>query len=309
MTWLWSPPGFQYERVNNSLSFFWSALWLRFPRSCRATLYRLIIYLFSERVSSSNAYRFFGICYFKICDLPDEALVVEHVRTRTIIPVTKVFDLVWLPQGRWKPHKWLMVSSVLPGRPLSSASVDASPGPEQIDALCETLASWVDQLRALESPYHGRVCGFQRQCFRWPGWATDATNSKKLAPPFESVEALHEHSFLTFPVPELELEANQSLRADRERRAGTSYRVCLTHGDLVASNILVDEEMRLTGLVDWEHAGWLPEYWDAVSSSCADFGDGWKVITKRVFRGGRAYEAEVEWAGELHRYHANGPSP
>ncbi len=35
-----------------------------------------------------------------------------------------------------------------------------------------------------------------------------------------------------------------------------------THGNVAPRNILVDEDCRITGIVDWELAGWYPEYWE-----------------------------------------------
>ncbi len=35
-----------------------------------------------------------------------------------------------------------------------------------------------------------------------------------------------------------------------------------THGDIAPRNILVDESGRITGIIDWELAGWYPEYWE-----------------------------------------------
>ena len=39
------------------------------------------------------------------------------------------------------------------------------------------------------------------------------------------------------------------------------HRVVFSHGDLHINNILVHNG-RLSGLIDWECAGWYPEYWD-----------------------------------------------
>jgi aminoglycoside phosphotransferase (APT) family kinase protein len=41
-----------------------------------------------------------------------------------------------------------------------------------------------------------------------------------------------------------------------------SHRITFTHGDFKAHNILVDEEGHLSGFLDWESAGWYPEYWE-----------------------------------------------
>ncbi|KAF9555230.1 kinase-like protein [Agrocybe pediades] len=43
--------------------------------------------------------------------------------------------------------------------------------------------------------------------------------------------------------------------------AKMSHSVVLTHGDLFPHNILV-KNGRLSGIMDWECAGWMPEYWD-----------------------------------------------
>lgn len=35
-----------------------------------------------------------------------------------------------------------------------------------------------------------------------------------------------------------------------------------THADIVPRNIMVDEEGRINGIIDWENAGWYPDYWE-----------------------------------------------
>lgn len=39
-------------------------------------------------------------------------------------------------------------------------------------------------------------------------------------------------------------------------------KMVFTHGDLNLKNVLIDGHGRLAGIVDWENAGWFPEYWD-----------------------------------------------
>jgi aminoglycoside phosphotransferase (APT) family kinase protein len=53
-----------------------------------------------------------------------------------------------------------------------------------------------------------------------------------------------------------------------------------THGDLHRSNIILGKdvcgELHITAIIDWEQAGWLPEYWEvrkAIYSS--PLGDEW----------------------------------
>ncbi|KAI0651065.1 kinase-like protein [Trametes meyenii] len=40
-----------------------------------------------------------------------------------------------------------------------------------------------------------------------------------------------------------------------------THRICFTHADLAARNILV-KDGRLSGILDWEFSGWYPEYWE-----------------------------------------------
>jgi len=35
-----------------------------------------------------------------------------------------------------------------------------------------------------------------------------------------------------------------------------------THGDIAPRNIMVDETYRIAGILDWEAAGWYPDYWE-----------------------------------------------
>lgn len=35
-----------------------------------------------------------------------------------------------------------------------------------------------------------------------------------------------------------------------------------THGDVAPRNIMVNEDCLITGIIDWELAGWYPEYWE-----------------------------------------------
>lgn len=42
------------------------------------------------------------------------------------------------------------------------------------------------------------------------------------------------------------------------------HEIVSTHGDFAPRNILVDEEGYVTAILDWESAGWYPEYWEYI---------------------------------------------
>lgn len=52
----------------------------------------------------------------------------------------------------------------------------------------------------------------------------------------------------------------------------TAHKILFTHGDLSPTNIIV-KEGRIVGIVDWEYAGWYPEYWEFVQFFRAVYAD------------------------------------
>ncbi|EAS30335.3 phosphotransferase [Coccidioides immitis RS] len=41
-----------------------------------------------------------------------------------------------------------------------------------------------------------------------------------------------------------------------------SSRTVFTHADIAPRNIMVDDHYHITGILDWEYAGWYPDYWE-----------------------------------------------
>ncbi|PYH41508.1 kinase-like protein [Aspergillus saccharolyticus JOP 1030-1] len=53
-----------------------------------------------------------------------------------------------------------------------------------------------------------------------------------------------------------------------------SERTVFTHADIAPRNIMVDDGNHVTGILDWEYAGWYPEYWEyAQILQSASWGD------------------------------------
>ncbi|PGH13430.1 hypothetical protein AJ79_03709 [Helicocarpus griseus UAMH5409] len=69
------------------------------------------------------------------------------------------------------------------------------------------------------------------------------------------------------------------------------YQVFFTHSDLHQTNIFV-EAGRLSGIIDWEYAGFKPEYWEYTRGLLSYWGRGeHKVILDHAFEG--EYEEEL----------------
>lgn len=70
------------------------------------------------------------------------------------------------------------------------------------------------------------------------------------------------------------------------------HRVVFTHGDFALHNILVHEG-HVSGFIDWECAGWYPEYWEFTSPLRWPGRDPEGGALFRML-GGEQYESELE---------------
>ncbi|PYH75178.1 aminoglycoside phosphotransferase family protein [Aspergillus vadensis CBS 113365] len=70
------------------------------------------------------------------------------------------------------------------------------------------------------------------------------------------------------------------------------YRITFTHGDFKAHNILVDDNGHLSGFLDWECAGWYPEYWEFTTAMRFGKGSWWFQVAS--WMGGDDYSNELD---------------
>ena len=54
-----------------------------------------------------------------------------------------------------------------------------------------------------------------------------------------------------------------------------------THGDIAPRNIMV-ENGNITGIIDWEHAGWYPDYWEYAQIMRPAFWGDWSIWMERT---------------------------
>lgn len=55
-----------------------------------------------------------------------------------------------------------------------------------------------------------------------------------------------------------------------------------THADIAPRNIMVDEQNNVTGLLDWESAGWYPDYWEYAQILRPAFWSDWSEWMDRT---------------------------
>lgn len=84
------------------------------------------------------------------------------------------------------------------------------------------------------------------------------------------------------------------------RQLVPNHRIVFSHGDLVMHNIIV-KGSKIMGLIDWEYAGWYPEYWEYVKfferhSNHPDWKDHAAYIFPQAYDSELvAYQALIRW--------------
>lgn len=173
----------------------------------------------------------------------NQARAMDLVERYTQVPAPRTID--WVCASK---RSFLLMTRT-PGVPLGNVLYRMSDA--EIVQLVEDLRRCLWQIRGIPNPYspQSTICSAHGQgCFDYRiNNSTRQDNAK-----FRSEVEFND--YLLSDVPENE-------HAKAEPVLSIPHRVCFTHGDLNARNILIDRG-RLSGIVDWENAGWLPEYWE-----------------------------------------------
>jgi hypothetical protein len=104
-----------------------------------------------------------------------------------------------------------------------------------------------------------------------------------------------------------ELTKDQSVQECLDRFFAKDHHLVFTHGDLATHNILVrthGDTCNIAAILDWECAGWYPDYWELTRALRSNFGataDFWERLRKLdLFVGKFEDEIELEYGlGDL----------
>ena len=224
------------------------------PVSLRAKVWNYLAVLGNRRWErESCSQRISGGMYVKRSTVHrlSEGHAIQFVGSRTSLPVPIVVDNF--------QHEGItyLVTSRLQGHPLMYRWVNMPPEAET--KLSAQLSQLLAPLRAIPAPSDA-VCAFGGGPVYCARIRFDTVSP---AGPWQDVVKFHAELMLrTGGLTEYVPEGQSEVIHDVVRRAHAgSHRVCLTHNDLGPHNILVDDEWNITGIVDWEACGWMPEYW------------------------------------------------
>lgn len=195
----------------------------------------------------------------------EEAANIQIIRQLTSIPVPEIVRVH--AQGR----KVYIFMSYIPGSTLQDVWPTLDTKARQ--KIAEQLKTYMDELRAIPSPsscYFGsletHICIDMRQLTRLNIGENRLISSEAEFNKFIMTDLLSD-----YPTEYYDMLLSM-MRQD--------HKVVLTHGDFHPRNIMVEDTV-ITGIIDWECAGWYPEYWEYVKAltSVGPVVDWWRYLT------------------------------
>ena len=171
-----------------------------------------------------------------------EAANIEYIAGNTTIPVPRVQDVFIINQQTY------IIMDYINGSEFSQKALSV----EQQESIFEELKGYIAQMRALKPTRPGRVESadgsglFDHRLVNSP------------FPPFESIEKFHSrigHDVILYS--DTHRKAWSQFRAMGNRKYCTKF----THSDIAPRNLLVNNG-KIAAIIDWEMAGWYPEYWE-----------------------------------------------
>ena len=171
-----------------------------------------------------------------------EARSLDLVERYTEIPAPRVIDTFETPQ-----HSYLLMTRV-PGQPVGQILDVMTDG--ETKQVVSDLKKIVSELLQIPNAigFQFRICNSLGEGFL--DWRIPDSQHEDLR--FKTEADFNE--YLTRPF----WDETRKLAA---KSHDTHHKIVFTHGDLNMRNILAING-KVTGIVDWENAGWFPEYWE-----------------------------------------------
>ncbi|GBE80527.1 hypothetical protein SCP_0302420 [Sparassis crispa] len=263
---------YKHDRVSFVLS-----IWLRVPPSFRMLGYKCLMFLGQKFYGKASAFvqrlPFNMYAKYGYNVRYAEAVTMKYVKENTSIPVPAVLDVLRDDGGAF------ILMTRLPGISFGGNYRLGELSATDSSSFEETLRDWFAQLRSLPAPSNAisSIDGSPCRSYR--------INHQSDIGPFTS-----EEDFLASFFEKMPRRFHDDLHA-KMKDLYSPHQICLTHGDLNPSNLLFYNG-HLSGWIDWECAGWFPEYWDYTYALYnREMYTEWCELFTRIFP---HYEKELE---------------
>ena len=194
-----------------------------------------------------------------------EAENMRFLAANSKVPVPKVYAAFKDPGT----NKTYIVMQYLPGDTLQKILPSLAPPEKAI--ICKMIKDAITELRSIPpSDYFGML---NRQPYLDGVFWTEGLNPK-ISGPFKNQDEMN--VAIIEKLRQTESDQYIQLLQTMVNRTLNHHRIVFTHGDLQPKNIIVERredrdgcpEFRIT-LLDWESAGWYPEFWDFCNATIA----------------------------------------
>ena len=178
-----------------------------------------------------------------------EAETMRYVANNTFIPVPKV-------QQVWHQDEVTYITmDIVDGKELCEAWRNMSDKKKRW--VVEQLKGYLGQLRALKPPIEGAVVSVTGGPLR-----DGSRVGLERFGPFQSHDDFHQ--FLRGGGVGIPIETFEKIIASEKvvKSHRQHYATKFTHGDFAPRNIMVKRDGTISAIVDWDSAGWFPEYWE-----------------------------------------------
>jgi aminoglycoside phosphotransferase (APT) family kinase protein len=129
---------------------------------------------------------------------------------------------------------------------------------EQRKSIVVQLRDFILQLRALTPLHPGKIHAAGGAEFE----LYDPRQQNKPFGPFETVDQFHEFTGVNYL--RQHIDEYPTFQSAFEKCAECTYGTKFSHGDLAPHNVMV-QDGKVVCIIDWECAGWYPEYWEYTS--------------------------------------------
>ena len=186
----------------------------------------------------------------------------------------------------WKDGDWaFMISERLPGQPLMDIWAELST--EDKCRIAKQTADMVSKFRSITS---NTCCAFDGQSIKDVNMLLGAEGRKEFDPLTSDAEVWEQ----MFRSKLDEVNADEEHRRLLRKYMPRSGPYVFTHGDLSFSNIVVDDDRNVSGILDFEFSAYLPVWWEYVAAhfSFSQGDEEWKDILRQYLE---PHEQAINW--------------